>query len=473
MMNEKQAWELSAWDAHQTLERLRKREVSALEVTDAALLRAEKTAHLNAVVTATPERARADAQRLTGPFAGVPHFIKDLAQVAGVRTTWGSAGTGHFVSKKSDPSVTSFERLGFVSLGKSATSEFGLTATTEPLSFGPCLNPWDETRTAGGSSGGAAAVVAAGVVPMAHAMDGGGSIRIPASCCGLVGLKVSRGRFDMESSTSLPVNIAVHGVVTRSVRDTVDFWRAYTKLVPSRLPPIEVVRPAPARPLRISLVTTTARGDLLDLEVKAAVEAVARRLEGLGHHVDPVPCPWSREEQEDFIGLWALLGFAHQKLARLVVHRGFDASRLDAWTVGLADRFLNFKWDSMQRIRRLRRFKERWAELMSTRDAFLMPTLASLPPLIGHLKTDLPFDEQLERLTRTVPFTGMLNVAGAPAISLPLGRSAAGLPIGVQLAAGFGAEPLLLELALQLEADAPWPLMAPATSLADRLATAG
>lgn len=462
-MNERQAWELATWDALETRERLSRREVSADEVVEAAVLRAGQAARLNAIVTPTWERARVDAKRLSaGPLAGVPSFTKDLSQVEGVRTTWGTAAAGHYVSKRSDPTVQLLERLGLVSLGKSATPEFGLTATTESLAFGPTRNPWDETRSTGGSSGGAAALVASGVVPLAHGSDGGGSVRLPASCCGLVGLKVSCGRLDMEGSTLLPVNIAVHGVLTRTVRDTVAFWKGVDALQPHpHLPRLDVVDPAPRRRLRISLVVKTPRGDAIDAEVQAALEATGKRLERLGHHVELAPCPFDKQDTDDFLALWMFIGIAHAKLGRLVVHSRFNARALEPWTHHLARKFAERPWDSTKRIRRLRAFTARWGVIMQSRDVVLMPTLGQLPPPIGYLASDLDFDEKLERLTQTVPFTGLINAAGAPAISLPLGRSAAGLPIGVQFAAAMGEERLLLELALQLEADSPWPRMKP------------
>lgn len=458
MVTENQAWEMAPWDALETRERLVRRDVSPDEVVEAALVRAERATRLNAIVTPTPERARADARRLVdGPLAGVPSFTKDLSQVGGVRTRWGTAASGEYVSKRSDPSVMLLERLGLVSLGKSATPEFGLTATTETLAFGPTKNPWDETRSTSGSSGGAAALVASGVVPLAHGSDGGGSIRLPASCCGLVGLKVSRGRFDMEGSTLLPVNVAVHGVLTRTVRDTVAFWKGVDAAKPFvKLPRIDVVDPAPRKPLRVSLVLKTPRGDGLDPEVLATMEAVGKRLEKLGHHVELTPCPFDKQDTDDFLALWGLLGAAHARLGRLIVHPGFKARDLEPWTHHLSRRFSATLWDSTQRIRRLRTFTARWGAAMQSRDVVLMPTLAQLPPPLGYLRADLGFDVKLERLTQTVPFTGLINAAGAPAISLPLGRSASGLPIGVQFAGAMGHERTLLELALQLEADAPW-----------------
>ena len=175
-------WELAAWDAVETADRIRRADVSAFEVVEAAIARAEDQKALNAIVTATSDRARATAKSAPrGALFGVPSAVKDLAQVAGVRTAWGTAASGNLISKRSDPTVLALERTGLVSIGKSATPELGLTATTEPLAFGPTRNPWARDRSTGGSSGGAAALVAGGVVPIAHGSDGGGSIRIPAS----------------------------------------------------------------------------------------------------------------------------------------------------------------------------------------------------------------------------------------------------------------------------------------------------
>ena len=186
----------AAWDAVETAARIRKKEVSATEVVGAAFARAEEARPLGAIVELTYERARANAgaPRSEAALAGVPTFVKDLAQMRGVPTGWGSAASSAYVSRRTDPFVKHFEETGVVTLGKSACPELGLTATTEPLGRPPCRNPWDPSRSSGGSSGGAATLVAAGVVPMAHGSDGGGSIRIPAACCGLVGLKPSRFR---------------------------------------------------------------------------------------------------------------------------------------------------------------------------------------------------------------------------------------------------------------------------------------
>ena len=220
--------DLDRLSAVETAALLRTRQISPLEVIDAAIVRAEAVAHLHPLVTPTFERARSHARALdlSLPLAGVPFAIKDLSHVAGVPTSWGSRGANGFVPKKSEAFVSKLESLGLISIGKSATPELGLTGTTEALRGEACRNPWDPSRSVGGSSGGAACLVAAGVVPIAHASDGGGSIRIPAACAGLVGLKPTRGIIDMEGSHLLPVNIAVNGVVTRTVGDQSAFYDA-------------------------------------------------------------------------------------------------------------------------------------------------------------------------------------------------------------------------------------------------------
>lgn len=279
-------WELAAWDAVETAQRIARKEVTALEVVEAALARAADCEGLNAIVTQTSVAARAAAQTASGPLAGVPTYVKDLVPVEGVRIAWGSAATGELVATKSDPLVGVLQRCGLVSLGKSATPELGLTGTTEPLAFGACHNPWSPAHTPGGSSGGAAALVASGVVPIAQGSDGGGSIRIPASCCGLVGLKPTRGRLDMTGSNLLIVNIAVNGVLTRTVRDTVAFWRAVeAQGVGKRLAPIGEPKPAPEKRLRVLAFSDAPNGRPVHDEVKAAVAATVKLLRELGHEV--------------------------------------------------------------------------------------------------------------------------------------------------------------------------------------------
>lgn len=462
MSTEAAAWAWAEWDAVETRDRLRRGEVSAAEVLEAAVVRAQAAQPLGAVVTPTFERARARAQRPSGPLAGVPFFIKDLVQVEGVRTGWGSRGAGEYVSRHTDPEAVAMERSGLISLGKSATPEFGLTCTTEPLGMSACRNPWNPGHTPGGSSGGAAALVASGVVPLAHASDGGGSIRIPAACCGLVGLKPSRGRLDVAGSQFMPVNLAVNGVLSRSVRDTVAFWRAVEGQLPRRrLPPIGEVQPEPGRALRIGVFVESPTGSPPDPEVRGAVEDAAALLGGLGHEVELIPCPLPRQYPEDFVRYWSFIAFTFVKAGRLMLHRGFDATRCEPWTLELTKRFGKDKWLEVQTLLRLRGMGERWARLLTRFDVIVGPTVGQSAPELGELTSDLPYEVLMERFMKFAPYTGALNIIGAPALSLPLGRSKAGLPIGVHFAGELGADALLLSLGLQLEAARPWPRLAP------------
>jgi amidase len=456
-------WELAAWDAVETAQRIRRGDVSALEVVEAALARAQDASALNAIVTMTPDRARAAASRGPhGELFGVPSAVKDLVQVEGVRTAWGSGSSGHFLSTRSDAIVQALEGIGLVSIGKSATPELGMTATTEPIAFGPTRNPWARDRSTGGSSGGAAALVASGVVPIAHASDGGGSIRIPASCCGLVGLKPSRGRLDMEGSNLLPVNIAVHGVVTRTVRDTVAFWTAVERRrAPRGLAPIGEVAPAPARRLRLAFFSESPIGTVVHPDVRAAVDRTATLCAELGHDVRRVACPFPAQVVHDFLRLWCFVGWVQAKGGRVLLHRAFDASKLEPFTQGFGRSFGKQLRASLSSIHRLRGFTRRYEELVAPYDAFVGPTVAEPPPPLGHLATDRDFDETIDRLLTFTPFTGLVNAAGAPALSLPLGRSSDGLPLGIQLAAAHGRERVLLELAGELERAQPWERTAP------------
>jgi amidase len=447
---------MESWDAVETVARIRKGEVSVSEVLEATIRRAEAAGALNAIVTDTFERARARAASgaLEGAFAGLPTFVKDLSQVKGVCTGWGSAGAADLVSKKSDPFVKKFERTGVLVVGKSATPELGLTATTEPLLRGATRNPWDPTRTPGGSSGGAGALVAAGVVPLAHANDGGGSIRIPAACCGLVGLKPTRGLLDMEGSNLLPVNVAVHGCVTRTVRDTIAFHRAMSGL--------GEIAPAPPRPLRMGLYVDAPTGTPVDAQVQDAVRAAGRACEALGHQVDEIACPFPAQVIDDFLVYWGLLAWIQITTAPLLLHRGFDNTRIEPWARGLSASFTSNRGRVFGAIRRLRRFGRDYAKVFERCDVLVSPSVATPAPPLGHLATDLPYETHHDRVRTFAAFTPLHNAAGAPAISLPLGRTSTQLPLGVQFAAARGRDALLLELAQTLEAAHPWPKTASA-----------
>lgn len=453
-------WELAKWDAVETAERIAKKDITALEAVEAAIARANDVKHLNAVVTETHDLARAAAPTAAGPLAGVPTFTKDLLQVKGIRTAWGTAASGTFVSKRSDPTAKLLVGTGMVSLGKSATPEHGLTATTEPIAFGACRNPWNPEHSTGGSSGGAAALVASGAVPIAHGSDGGGSIRIPAAACGLVGLKPTRHRLDMEGSNMLPVNIAVHGALSRTVRDTIAFWKAIDAQRPPKKRMLGDVAAKPRR-LKIAVYADPPTKRAIDPEVHAAVEKTAALLKSLGHDVQTVPCPIPETVVGDFLALWSWVAFAQPRTGVMLMGRGFALDQHEPWTVGFGKRFTSNKWECVKNMMRLRKFTAQYAELMKQHDVLVSPTLATPAPKIGHLSPSLPFDEGLDRVLSFCPFTAPINASGGPALNLPLFRAKNGLPIGIQFAGPHDQEQTLLELGLELEAAQPWEKAAP------------
>jgi amidase len=460
--------EIDDWDGVETAARIAAGEVSPGEVVRAAIARAEAwEPHLHAIATPTFEAALRDAdEAAAGPFRGVPSFVKDLDDVAGVPTGMGSRAYRGYVPRSTAPSVAQFLGAGFVSLGKSTTPEFGLTCTTEPERGPATRNPRHLGHSAGGSSGGAAALVAAGVVPIAYASDGGGSIRIPAACCGLVGLKPSRRRLvEMARVSKMPVKIATYGVVTRTVRDTAAFYAAMDATSPaSYLPPIGHVAGPGARRLRVGLYSDAPLGSPVDPAVRDAVARAGRLLAGEGHHVDlvtPFPERLMRQLERDFFNYWALLSAGASHQARASLRGRFSPDQLEPWTRGLAAHFRRHLLALPLAVWRLRRFERAYAALFDRIDVLVCPTTAAPAPPIGYLSPALPFTTTSERVRAFAPFTPVQNVSGAPAISLPLGATDDGLPIGVQLSARVGAERTLLELAYALEAAAPWPGAAP------------
>ncbi len=443
--------ELARWDATETAERVRAGEVSAREVVVAAVERAEAATPLNAVVTSAYEQAVAAAGIVDGPFAGVPTFIKDLFDLAGVRTGFGSRALPDYVPDTNDSFVDLTVGTGLIPLGKSSTPEFGLTGTTEPLCHLPTRNPWDLERSSGGSSGGAGALVAGRVVPIAQGSDGGGSIRIPAGVNGVVGLKPSRGRYANETGDKLPVNILVSGVLTRTVRDQALFHGSIDAVAGSpELPRVGRVRAPTERALRIGVFTENPIV-ATEPDVVSAVHSTADVLAGLGHEVADVEPIAGEEFVEYFLAYWGYLAFMARRLGKLTIDRRFDGSAMEPWTHGLVSYFTRRMHRFPSIIRWLREFEAGYADLMEDWDVILCPTTASAAPPIGYLAVDEPFETHLERITAFVPYTPPWNVSGAPAISLPVGMSRDGLPVGVQLGGRLGRDADLLALSLQVE----------------------
>lgn len=441
--------------------RLRRRDVSPLELLDAAITRLERVnPQLHAVVVTDYERARTQAMRGTfGALGGIPSVIKDNTALAGLPTRHGSLATPDMPASADDAFAAQFKRAGLNVLAKTTLPEFGFNGSTEFAGGEPTRNPWSLGHTPGGSSGGSAALVAAGVVPIAHANDGGGSIRIPAACCGLVGLKPTRGRLvDNAMSRRMPVSIVTEGVVTRSVRDTAAFFAAAESVYRNPALPLmgEVSGPG-ARRRRIGWVTESVGGRQPDAVTRDAVIATANRLEQLGHHVEEVPLPIGDRFADDFADYWAFLAFSLTRLGGSTFGDGFDAAQTDPLTQGLARRYRQRFWRTPGVWWRLRRSAAEWQTALNGFDAVLTPVLGHATPPLGHLNAGNGFDTLFPRLTDWVAYTPLNNANGSPAISLPVAADADGLPIGVQLAAAHGAEALLLELAFELEADQPFP----------------
>ena len=437
---------------------VRSGEVSAQELARAAVARAQRVDDsLHAIEYACFERPRYGADP-AAPLFGVPTFVKDNTDVAGVPTNHGSEAFTARPAKRDGAYARQYLSTGLTVLGKSRLPEFGFNATTEFMTGPATRNPWNGDHSVGDSSGGSAALVAAGVVPIAHANDGGGSIRIPAACAGLVGLKPTRGRHrDGEQAAHLPINMVSEGVLTRSVRDTAafiaaseDYWRN------PQLPPIGLVEGPARRRLRVGLVIDSITGSA-DAATRAAVEGAATVLEKAGHVVEPVGLPVGQQFADDFLQYWALLAELAVDTGRLLLDRGFDKTRIDGLTSGLRSYHRRHLHRTPGALRRLRRIPDACARMFARHEVVLSPVLAHTTPRLGYLAPTVAFDELVERLTRYVAYTPLNNIAGSPAISLPLAMTDDGLPIGVQLSGGIGDERTLLELGYLLEAEIPFP----------------
>ena len=451
-------------DATELARRVRAREVSPTELVEAAIDRcAAVDPVLGALVHADFDRARDRAawqghSQLSAPLAGVPSAFKDAVTVAGSPMRLGSPAVPATPALRDGPYAPLFRATGLNPIGTTAMPPFGWTAATERQGGLVTRNPWHTDRTSGGSSGGSSALVAAGVLPLAHANDGGGSIRIPAAATGLVGFKPSRGRHpDEPFSAAMPIPIICQSVVTRSVRDTTAFLTAFEAgHRPRRVPPIGPVAPAPARRLRIGLIEQSPAGAPTDPATLAVLRRTAERLAALGHEVVPVPAPVPASFRDDFIAYWGLLALSTASSGRKLFDPGFDPARLEPFTVGLAAMARRTLPSMPLRLARLanvrRRFDSRFGEL----DVHLTPVVAHETPEVGYLDADLPFETHLERVADWVTFTPVQNIAGSPAVALPTGRAPDGMPIGVQLCARRGADRLLLELASEYEAAHPF-----------------
>jgi amidase len=468
--------DLDRLDATAQAELVRSRQVSPRELVDAAIARIEAgDRRLGFLVSERFERARAEAAQGAlggGPLRGVPFLVKDLiCSQAGEPFYQGNRALrdADYRAPRDAYLYERFRAAGLVTLGRTKTPEFGFTVTTEPEAFGPARNPWNPAHSTGGSSGGSAAAVAARAVPLAHANDGGGSIRIPASECGLVGLKPSRGRCSLgpdfgESWTGM----VSEGVVSVSVRDTARCLDAiagprpgdpYTAPPPLRPYAEEIARDPGS--LRIGLCPDVpGAAGTAHPACRAAAEATARVLESLGHTVE-LAHPKALEEPA-LADAFATLVTAHA--ARQVEEAGEAIGRplgeadLEAYTAALVAQGRAVSGaDYIAAHDAIHAWSRRMARFWGEYDLLLTPTLAAPPPRLGTLSSASGTPEEvLERVRLYVVFTSPFNATGEPAISLPLGGTDDGLPVGVQLVAGMFREDLLLRVAAQLERAAPW-----------------
>lgn len=474
------------------------REVRAEEVLDAALAQLERVEPvIHSVVHTSVETARARARRIDRtrgeeggvPFLGVPLLVKDLlTEVAGEPYSCGSRLLEGYVSPRDAPVVERFRAAGTVIVGKTTVPEFGLLPFTEPDRFGACRNPWDPSRTPGGSSGGSAAAVAAGVVPVASGNDGAGSIRIPAACCGLFGLKPGRGRVPTgEEGVQAWRGLVTEHVLSRSVRDSAAMLDALTE--PELREGASLPRPEgsfldevgrdPGR-LRVAYTTRSDLGGEVDPACSAAAEEAASLLDAMGHRVEEAA---PGLEVERFVRSFLIV--VASELAVDLEEGGVAAGRTpgprwvepETWALrGHGHRTRGP--DYAEALRELERIGRRWLRFFEEWDLLVSPTLTALPPRVGSMRRPplerwalsllerLRLDaivhrlgfvtQEAEKAFAFTPFTPLFNVTGQPAMSVPLAWSDEGLPVGVHVGAGPGAEATLLRIAGRLEEARPW-----------------
>jgi amidase len=470
--------DLSTMDATDQAALVRDGQASPAELVDAAIERIEKVnPDINGVIHERFDTARREAAGALpdGPFRGVPFLLKDLTVMmvgdpyhAGSRFLKGV----DYRAPVDSGLARRFLAAGVVIVGRTNTPEFGTTVTTEPLAYGPCRNPWNLAHSTGGSSGGSAAAVASRMVPMAHANDGGGSIRVPASECGLVGLKPSRGRVTHDPEGEGWMGSTIDGVVSRSVRDTA----AMLDCIAGYEPGDPYTAPAPARPFGEEVGADPGRlrvgfldhpllpGVAADPECAAAVAGAGRLLESLGHHVEEGH-PTALEDPDflsHFVTIVASATAAEVAMWEREVGRPAEIDDVEGDNLAfraIGDSFsAPIYVDAVGWLHRwARRAQQWWAQ--DGFDLLLTPTLAVPPPLLGYLS-----DPELggQRVQEVLQYTAQFNVTGQPAVSLPLHWSTDGLPVGVQLVAAYGREDLLLRVAAQLEQAQPWADRTPA-----------
>jgi amidase len=461
--------EYGSYDAVGLADLVRSKEISAKELLDEAIARTAKVdPQINAVVVKHYDYAERQIENglPEGPFTGVPFLLKDLDLLQGTRTTFGASIYKDDIADHTGTLAQRFLKAGLTIFGKSASPEFGLMPTTEPRLFGPTRNPWDLAHSSGGSSGGAGAAVAARILPVAHASDGGGSIRIPASASGVFGLKPTRARNPSGPDRGEGwAGFSCGHVLSISVRDSALMLDALCgpelsspyRAPPAKWPFAEEAKRDPGC-LRIAFTDRSPYGDAIDPEIAAAVRDVALLLSKLGHHVEERAPPLAADPAAVMSTIVAANTALNVRLAEQRFRRAMSDNDFECLTLASAHNAKNAtSTDYVAAQLSAFKISRALAEFFATCDVFLAPTLCTPPLRIGELDTmsqDLSHIPPI--LRRYMPGTAMFNMSGQPAMSVPLAWNAAGLPLGMMFAARFGDEATLFRLAGQLEQERPW-----------------
>lgn len=448
------AVELATW--------VRRGDITPLELVEAAVARIEMlNPELNALAHFRFEEARSQAQEMlgtnAGPFAGVPCLLKDLLPYPGLGCSMGSRLFARYVPEEPNPYCTRMDEAGFLVLGSTTTSEFGLLGSTESLLHGVTHNPWSLRHSALGSSGGAAAAVASGMVPLAHASDGGGSIRLPAAACGLFGFKPSAGCVVPAGPVHpLFAPLLAEHCVSRTVQDSAHFlsWMRNDSCAPVENPV--------SRSLRIGVYTQTLMGEQPHAEVLEALQRTVSLCQDLGHLVVEVEAP-ALDGRALSDAFFVLAGAAQAGMLATMeglLGRSVERHELEPFTWALVEHFRGQPEDTvMHQLASMEAAKHTMLLHMKAFDVLLCPTSPILTPELGFLSPELPYDDLIRRTEQLAGYTPIHNMVGCPAMSVPLWQSQEGLPIGMHFASLPGHDDLLLALAFQLEEAAPWPKM--------------
>lgn len=450
-------------DAVAIAQRIAKKELSVEEVIEAAIIRAESVnPALNAIVIKTYDDARRISKKSPrGGLHGVPIFIKDSDHIRGYPTQLGTDSFKSKTAKRNSKYVRQMFSTGLISLGKSSMPEYGLVCSKESHQWGTTRNPWNTDYTTGGSSSGSAALVASGVVPIASANDGAGSIRIPAAICGLVGLKPTRNRvYSMDGTELLPIQTIHQGVLTRSVRDTALFFSEAEKFYYNKkLPKLNYIKNAGKKRLKIAFFQNPVKGALghQDFDTFRSQNETAKLLSSLGHHVDLIPIPISVDSMTDlYLNYYGFQAYMTTYMSRFSLKAKVNLNTLEPFTAGLTKKFKSNMLKLPGNIRKVLKMGREFENLFKKYDLLMSPTMAHKTPKIGYFSSQISTEEITHKVLRFATYTAVQNITGSPAISLPMNTDSDGLPLGVHFMAPYGFDKRLIEIAYELEEAKPW-----------------